>query len=305
MRHLLGLEHINLKTIRLIFDHAKNFKEIFQRPIKQVPTLRGKNIVSLFYENSTRTRASFDLAAKTLGASSVVMNIATSSVNKGETLIDTARNLAVMGIDAIIVRHPMSGAPHFLARHVNIPVINAGDGWHEHPTQALLDIYTMLEVCPRLHGKKVLIVGDIMHSRVARSNIWGLLKMGAKVTVVGPSIFMPKDIAKMGVNVSYDLDAVLPEADFINVLRVQLERHGADAFPSRREYTTLYGITEERIKKAKKKVVIMHPGPINRGVEIDSAVADGPYNVILNQVNNGVAIRMAIIYFLLTGEPLN
>ena len=301
MQHLLGLEDIDLKTIQLIFDQARMLKEIFLRPIKQVPTLRGKNIVSLFYENSTRTRASFDLAAKTLGASSVVMNVATSSVSKGETLIDTARNLEVMGIDAIIIRHQMSGAAQLLAQHLNIPIINAGDGCHEHPTQALLDIYTMLEVTPSLKGKKVVIVGDIAHSRVARSNIWGLLKMGAKVTVVGPSIFIPKDITKMGVTVSHNLDAVIPDADFINILRIQLERKGSDIFPSQREYTALYGITEERINKAKKKVVIMHPGPINRGVEIDSTVADGPYNVILNQVNNGVAIRMAIIYLLLGG----
>ena len=302
MQHLLGLEGIDLQTIQLIFDQASKFKEIFHRQIKQVPTLRGKNIVSLFYENSTRTRASFDLAAKTLGASSVVMNVASSSVNKGETLIDTARNLEVMGIDGIIIRHQMSGAPHLLAQKLKIPIINAGDGWHEHPTQALLDIYTMQEACPNLKGKKVIIVGDIAHSRVARSNIWGLLKLGAKITVVGPPIFIPKDINKMGVSVSYDLDSVLPEADFINVLRIQLERQGTNIFPSQREYTNLYGITEERIKKAKKNVVIMHPGPINRGVEIDSAVADGPYNVILNQVNNGVAIRMAIIYLLLTGR---
>ncbi|MFH1428601.1 MAG: aspartate carbamoyltransferase catalytic subunit [Candidatus Margulisiibacteriota bacterium] len=300
MKHLIGLEDIDLKTIQLIFDQARTFKEIFQRPIKQVPTLRGKNVVSLFYESSTRTRASFDLAVKSLGASSVSMNVATSSVNKGETLIDTARNLEVMGIDAIIIRHPMSGAPNLLAQRLNIPVINAGDGWHEHPTQALLDIYTMNEACPDLSGKKVIIVGDIAHSRVARSNIWGLLKMGVKVTVVGPSIFIPKDIDKMGVSVSNNLDEVLPEADFINVLRIQLERKGSDVFPSQREYTSLFGITEERIKKAKKNVRIMHPGPINRGVEIDSAVADGPYNVILNQVNNGVAIRMAIIYMLLS-----
>ncbi|MFC1478407.1 aspartate carbamoyltransferase catalytic subunit [Candidatus Margulisiibacteriota bacterium] len=302
MKHLLGLENTDLKTIQLIFDQARTFKEIFRRPIKQVPTLRGKNVVSLFYESSTRTRASFDLAVKSLGASSVSMNVATSSINKGETLIDTARNLEVMGIDAIIIRHPMSGAPDLLAQRLNIPVINAGDGWHEHPTQALLDMYTMLEACPDLKGKKVIIVGDIAHSRVARSNIWGLLKMGVKVTVVGPSIFIPKDIDKMGVSVSNNLDEVLPDADFINVLRIQLERKGSDVFPSQREYTSLFGITEERIKKAKKNVVIMHPGPINRGVEIDSAVADGPYNVILNQVNNGVAIRMAIIYMLLSGS---
>ncbi|MFA5928981.1 MAG: aspartate carbamoyltransferase catalytic subunit, partial [Candidatus Margulisiibacteriota bacterium] len=202
MKHLLGLEDVNLKTIQLIFDQARQFKEIFQRPVKQVPTLRGKNIVTLFYEPSTRTRTSFDVAAKALGASSIALNIATSSVSKGETLVDTARNLEVMGIDAIIIRHQMSGAPHLLAQHVNIPVINAGDGWHEHPTQGLLDMFTMLEASPSLKGKRVIIVGDIAHSRVARSNIWGLTKMGAKVTVVGPSILIPKDIDQMGVEVS-------------------------------------------------------------------------------------------------------
>jgi aspartate carbamoyltransferase catalytic subunit len=302
MNHCLGLEDLDLKTIRLIFDQARQFKEIFTRPIKQVPTLRGKTIASLFYESSTRTRASFDLAAKALGASTLGLNVATSSVNKGESLIDTVRNLEAMGIDAVIIRHQNSGAPHLVAKHVNIPVINAGDGFHEHPTQALLDMYTMLEICPDLKGKHVLIVGDIAHSRVARSNIWGLQKLGAKVTVVGPSIFMPKDVHQLGVQVSHELDAVLPEADFVNVLRVQLERRGGDVFPSRREYTALFGITEARIQRAHKKLVIMHPGPINRGVEIDSAVADGPYNVILNQVNNGVAIRMAIMYWLLTGD---
>jgi len=299
MSHLLGLEDIDLFTIKQILDQAKKFKEIFTRPIKQVPTLRGKTIAQLFYESSTRTRASFDMAIKTLGASSLNLNIAVSSVNKGETLIDTARNLEAMGVDAIIIRHPMSGAPYLLSKYLKIPIINAGDGQHEHPTQALLDIYTMREICPNLRGKTVLIVGDIAHSRVARSNIWGLLKLGAKVIVVGPSVFIPKDIVNMGVSVSNDLDKVLPKADFINVLRIQLERKGSDIFPSQREYTNLFGITETRIKKAKKNVVVMHPGPINRGVEIDSAVADGPYNVILNQVNNGITIRMAIIYLLL------
>lgn len=302
MENLLGLENTSIEDIKLIFDQAKKFKEVFKRQIKQVPALRGKNIVLMFYEPSTRTKTSFEIAAKALSASTLDFSVSFSSVNKGETLIDTARNLSAMGVDGIIIRHKNSGVVNLLAKNIDIPIINAGDGWHEHPTQALLDIYTMLEAKPTLKGKTVLIVGDIAHSRVARSNIWGLLKFGAKVIVVGPSIFMPKDIEKMGVEVSFDLDKALPKADFINVLRIQLERRGSDIFPSLSEYTELYGITEDRIKNAKKDLVIMHPGPINRGVEIDSAVADGPYNVILNQVNNGVAIRMAIIYLLLTSS---
>jgi len=301
-KDLLGLKDVSLEEIELIFKTAEGMREVFSRPIRRVPALVGKSIVSLFYEASTRTRTSFDMAAKMLSASTTNISAATSSIVKGETLLDTAKNLEVMGADAIIIRHSMAGAPQLVASHVKASVINAGDGFNEHPTQGLLDIFTMREKKGNLKGKRILIVGDIAHSRVARSNIWGLEKFGAKVTVVGPPTLLPKDIEKMGVNVSSNLDKEIREADIINVLRIQLERQGKSLFPSIDEYIKLFGINMERLKYAKKDVIIMHPGPINRGIELSSDVADGPYNVILDQVTNGVAIRMAILFLLLGGK---
>lgn len=301
-KDLLGLKDLSQDEINLILDTALGMKEVFERPVRKVPALLGKTVVTLFYEPSTRTRTSFDMAAKMLSANTSNIALSTSSVIKGETLIDTARNIEVMGTDAIIVRHSMAGAPHLVAENVKASVINAGDGCNEHPSQGLLDIFTMREKKGALRGKKILIVGDISHSRVARSNIWGLTKLGAKVTVVGPPTMMPQGIEEMGVKVSFYLDQEIKDADFIYVLRIQKERQGKDLFPSLKEYTDLFGITLERLKKAKKDITIMHPGPINRGVEITSEVADGPYNVILNQVTNGVAVRMAILFLLLGGK---
>ena len=301
-KDLLGLKDISLEEMELIFETTKGMREIFSRPIRRVPALVGKSVISLFYEASTRTRTSFDMAAKMLSASTTNISAATSSTVKGETLLDTARNLEVMGADAIIIRHSMAGAPHFVAKHVKASVINAGDGFDEHPTQGLLDIFTMREKKGSLKGKRVLIVGDIAHSRVARSNIWGLKKLGAKVTVVGPKTLLPKDIEKMGVAASSDLEEEIKGADIINVLRIQLERQKKCLFPSLDEYIKFFGINSERMKKAKRDVIIMHPGPINRGIELSSEVADGPYNVILDQVTNGVAIRMAILFLLLGGK---
>jgi aspartate carbamoyltransferase catalytic subunit len=299
-KDLLGLKDLTAEEITFILDQAKSFKEVFKRPVKQVPALRGKTIVNLFYEPSTRTRTSFDMAVKMLGAGTNNITVAASSVQKGETLIDTVRNLEMTGIAGIIIRHSMSGAPHLVAHSVNVPVINAGDGFNEHPTQGLLDIFTMREVKGDLNGKNVVIVGDIMHSRVARSNIWGLKKLGANVTVVSPPTLMPKDVETMGVEVSYDLDTALPKADFVNILRMQSERQQGDIFiPSKREYNRLFGLSAERMKQAKKGLVVLHPGPMNRGIEIDTDVADGPNNVILEQVTNGVAVRMAVIFLLL------
>lgn len=299
MDNLLGLKDLSLDDIMLIFEQAKIFKsQLLNSDSLNLP-LQGKKVVNFFAESSTRTKASFEIAITNLGAYSINLDVALSSLNKGETLLDTAKNLEAMGIDALVIRHQMSGTPNLLSNFLKIPIINAGDGLHEHPTQALLDIYTMLEHNPTLKDKEVVLVGDIAHSRVARSNIWGLLKFGAKVTVVGPPMFIPHAIEKLGVEISYNLEDVLPKADFINVLRLQLERQGADIFPSAGEYIQQYGLSEKILSKAKKNIVIMHPGPINRGVEIESAVADGPYNVILNQVQNGVAIRMAIMYLLL------
>ncbi|MCX5725788.1 MAG: aspartate carbamoyltransferase catalytic subunit [Candidatus Saganbacteria bacterium] len=301
-KHLLGLKDLSADEINLVLDTAIGMKEVFERPIKRVPALLGKTVVTLFYEPSTRTRTSFEMAAKMLSANITNIALSTSSIVKGETLIDTAKNIEVMGVDAIVIRHSMAGAPHLVAENVKASVINAGDGCNEHPSQGLLDIFTMREKKGALRGKKVLIVGDISHSRVARSNIWGLTKLGAKVTVVGPATMMPKGIEDMNVKVSYDLDDEIKDADFINVLRIQKERQGKDMLPSLKEYAELFGITAKRLKKAKEDVIIMHPGPINRGVEITSEVADGPYNVILDQVTNGVAIRMAILFLLLGGN---
>jgi aspartate carbamoyltransferase catalytic subunit len=301
-KDLLGLKDLSLEEIKLILKTARSMKEVAARPIPKVPTLLGKHIVTLFYEPSTRTRTSFNMAAKILSANITNVAISSSSVVKGENLIDTVKNLEVMGVDSIIIRHSMAGAPHLAGKNSRISIINAGDGFNEHPTQGLLDIFTMQEKKGRLTGKKVIIVGDIAHSRVARSNIWGLTKLGAKVTVIGPPTMMPKDIEKMKVDVSYRLDEEIKDADFIYMLRIQKERQERGLFPSVEEYAKLYGLNSERMKKAKKDAVVMHPGPINRGVEITSEVADGPYNVILDQVTNGVAVRSALLFLLLGGK---
>jgi aspartate carbamoyltransferase catalytic subunit len=301
-KDLLGLRDLPVEDLNLILDTASSMKEIISRPIPKVPALLGKSVCLLFYENSTRTRTSFEAAAKMLSANTTNVAIATSSAAKGETLIDTAKNLEAVGHQAFVIRHNMAGAPHLLARNLKASVINAGDGADEHPSQGLLDIFTMREKKGSLKGKKVVIVGDIAHSRVARSNIWGLNKLGARVSVVGPATLLPKDIEKMGVKASYDLEEELEDADFINVLRIQLERQGKGLFPSLEEYHELFGLTAKKLSRAKKDIVVLHPGPINRGVEISSEVADGPYNVILDQVQNGVAIRMAILFLLLGGR---
>jgi aspartate carbamoyltransferase catalytic subunit len=309
-KSLLGLKDASLEEINLILDTAESMAEVLKRPIPRIPTLNGKAIALLFYEPSTRTRTSFEMAARTMSASTTSLAPSTSSVVKGETLIDTVKNIQAMGCDAIVIRHSASGAAELVDANVSVPVINAGDGSNEHPTQGLLDIYTMRSKKGSLKGKKIVIVGDIKHSRVARSNIWGLIKMGAKVSVVAPPTLMPPEIEKMGVKVSYDLDSEIRDADFINVLRLQLERQQRGLFPSIEEYSELYGITLDRLKKCRSDVIIMHPGPINRGVELSSEVADlqakagGPSNVILDQVTNGVAVRMAVFYLLLGGKKI-
>lgn len=299
-KDLLGLEYLSKEEIELILDSAKSFKEVLARPLRKVPALRGKTVVNLFYEPSTRTRVSFEVAAKRLSAD--VINIVTesSSIQKGETLIDTGRNLEALKADVIIVRHNCSGAPMALSRAVDISVVNAGDGWHEHPTQALLDIFTLREKLGGIAGLNVSIIGDIAHSRVARSNIWGLRKLGANVTVCAPEKLIPDQVGKLGVMITYDVEEALKKADAINVLRMQFERDRAGAFPSKVEYFKKFGITEERLKKAKKDIVVMHPGPINRGVEMSTEVADGANSVILEQVTNGIAVRMAVLYLVAT-----
>lgn len=301
-KDLLGLKDLAAEEIKLILDTARSMKEIMARPIPKVPTLLGKHIVTLFYEPSTRTRTSFNTAAKVLSANVTNVAVSSSSVAKGENLIDTVKNLEVMGLDCIVIRHSMGGAPHLAARNCQAAVINAGDGTNEHPTQGLLDIFTMIDKRKTVKGKKVLIVGDIAHSRVARSNIWGLKKLGAEIVVIGPPTLMPEGIEELGVKVSYRLDDEIPDADFINVLRIQKERMEKGFFPSIEEYAELYGLNGDRMKKAKPDVIVMHPGPINRGVEITSEVADGPFNVILEQVTNGVAVRTAILFLLLGGK---
>lgn len=299
---LLGLRLLSQQDIEYILEQAIYFKDILARPIKQLPALRGRTLLNLFCEPSTRTKCSFDMAIKNLGASAMAVTMNTSSVTKGESLLDTVKNLEAMGVDGIIIRHSMGGVPQFIADHTDLPVINAGDGFCEHPTQALLDIFTMQEQKGYLKGKKAVILGDIKHSRVARSNIWGLTKLGCKVVVCGPPTLIPEDIAATGVEVCYDLKEALSGADFINVLRIQLERQKSGLFPSVREYHEKFGINAKSLKYAKKDVTIMHPGPINRGLEITSDVADGPYNVILQQVTNGIAIRMAVLFALLTRQ---
>ena len=295
-KDLIGLEYLSREEIEFILETAASFKEVSTRDIKKVPALRGKTVVNLFYEPSTRTRVSFEVASKRLSADVINIAAETSSVRKGETLIDTGRNIQALKADAIVVRHNYSGAAAILARSLDISVVNAGDGWHEHPTQALLDIFTLKEKLGRIEGLKVSIVGDIAHSRVARSNIWGLTKLGARVTVCAPEMLIPPEIEKMGVLVSNDIDAALKEADAVNVLRMQFERDNENAFPKQLEYFNNFGITEERLEKAKRDIVVMHPGPINRGIEISSGVADGPNSVILEQVTNGIAVRMAVLF---------
>ncbi|MBN1913611.1 MAG: aspartate carbamoyltransferase catalytic subunit [Candidatus Omnitrophica bacterium] len=295
-KDLLGLEELSKEELELILSTAESFKEVSTREIKKVPALRGKTVVNLFYEPSTRTRVSFEVAAKRLSADVINIAAEASSARKGETLIDTGRNIEALKADIIVVRHNASGAAAMLARNVNISVVNAGDGWHEHPTQALLDIFTLKETLGRIEGLKVSIVGDIAHSRVARSNIWGLAKLGAQVTVCAPRILMPPGIEEMGARISYDIDEALHDADAVNVLRMQFERDEQKAFPNQFEYLEAFGVTQERLKKAKKDIIVMHPGPINRGIEMSSEVADGANSVILEQVTNGIAVRMAVLF---------
>jgi aspartate carbamoyltransferase catalytic subunit len=297
-KHLLGIKDLTAKDIETIFTTADNFKAILNRPIKKVPTLRDITIVNLFYENSTRTRISFELAEKRLGADTINFATSTSSVSKGETLIDTVNNILSMKVDMVVMRHSASGAPHFLSNYINVPIINAGDGTNEHPTQALLDAYTIREKHKTLKGKKIAIIGDIMHSRVALSNIYCLKKLGAEVTVAGPATLIPQHIQSLGVNVSYNVEETLAWCDVANVLRIQLERQSVPLFSTLREYSLYYGVNKKMLDNLDKEITIMHPGPINRGVEISSDVADSNHSVILNQVENGVAIRMAILYLL-------
>ena len=303
-RHLLGLEGMSKEEIQLILDTATSFKKVLERPIPKVPTLRGTTVANLFFEPSTRTRISFELAEKRLSADLVNFSASTSSVLKGETLRDTARNIEAMKVDMVVIRHSSPGAAHFLANCLDSAIINAGDGAHEHPTQALLDMLTLRERFGTLTGLKVLIVGDIEHSRVARSNIYGLNTMGAEVAICGPATLLPVEIEHLGVKVYHNLDEILSQVQVVNVLRIQLERQGKGLFPSLREYRQLFGITAERFKRVGRELVIMHPGPINRGVEIDSEVADSIQSVILQQVTNGVAVRMAVLYLLAGGGEI-
>ncbi|MCX6143144.1 MAG: aspartate carbamoyltransferase catalytic subunit [Ignavibacteriales bacterium] len=297
-RHLLGLDGMAKEELALILDTAVSFREVLDRPIKKVPPLQGKTVVNLFFESSTRTRISFELAERRLSADVVNFTTAASSVSKGETLKDTARNIEAMKIDMVVIRHAAPGSAHFLTRVVDANVINAGDGTHEHPTQGLLDMYTLREKFGTLEGLRVCIVGDISHSRVARSNIFGLTTMGAKVSVCGPATLIPKDIEQLGVKVYHRLDGIIPEVDVLNVLRIQLERQKSGLFPSLREYHRFFGVTKEKVSKAPKPITIMHPGPINRDVELSADLADSEHSVILQQVTNGVAIRMAVLYLL-------
>ena len=301
-KHLLGIKDLKTEDIQLILSTATQFKEVLQRPVKKVPTLRDVTIVNLFYENSTRTRISFELAEKRLSADVVNFTVSSSSAAKGETLLDTVNNILSMKVDMVVMRHSASGAPHYLSKHIDAAIINAGDGINEHPTQALLDAFSMQEKKGSLAGLKVAIIGDIMHSRVALSNIYLLKKMGAEVMVSGPPTLIPTYLQKaMDLRVEYNIDKALAWCDVANVLRIQLERQNQPLFSSLREYNLAYGITKNRLDKLNKEIVIMHPGPINRGVEIDSNVADSPHSIILDQVENGVAVRMACLY-LLTGR---
>ena len=302
-KDLVGLEELSAEQIRLILDTAEPFKEVSERAIKKVPALRGKTIVNLFFEASTRTRISFEFAEKRLSADTVNVSSSGSSVSKGETLVDTARNLEAMRIDMVVIRHPSSGAAQFLASRIRSNVINAGDGKHEHPTQGLLDLLTLRDKFGRIEGLKVAICGDVLHSRVARSNLWGLLKLGAQVAFCGPATLIPREFAQLGVHMIPRIEDAIAWADALNVLRLQLERMQAGFLPSLREYNRVFGVSSERLAKAPKDLLILHPGPMNRGVEIDSDVADGPHSVILPQVTNGVAVRMAVLYLLAGGSP--
>ncbi len=297
-RHLLGLEDTPESDITLILDTAETFSEVIERKIKKVPTLRGITIVNLFYEPSTRTRISFELAEKRLSADTVNFTTSTSSVKKGESLRDTVQNIEAMKIDMAVVRHSSPGAPYFLTNCMDANIINAGDGSHEHPTQALLDMYTIRKKYGRLKGLRVLLVGDVKHSRVIRSNLWGLQTMGADVALCGPSTLLPREVERFGCDVYTNLDEALEGVDVVNVMRIQLERQQAGLFPSQREYTNLFGLTKDRLKRLNKNFTIMHPGPINRGVEISSEVADSKHSVILEQVTNGQSVRMAVLYLL-------
>jgi len=297
-KHLLGIKYLNEEDLHLIFETADQFKEVINRPIKKVPSLRDITVANMFFENSTRTRISFELAEKRLSADIVNFSASASSVKKGETLLDTVNNVLSMKVDMVVMRHPAPGAPQFLARHINANIINAGDGTHEHPTQALLDAYSIREKLGGCAGKNIAIFGDITHSRVALSNIFCLKKLGAKVRVCGPPTLIPKYLPQLGVEVSHDVRKTLEWCDVANVLRIQLERQDIKYFPSLREYSQYFGINRELLDSLNKKVVIMHPGPINRGVEITSDVADSEHSIILQQVENGVAIRMAVLYLL-------
>ncbi|MBX2901505.1 MAG: aspartate carbamoyltransferase catalytic subunit [Cyclobacteriaceae bacterium] len=297
-RHLLGIKNITAKDIELIFETADTFKEVINRPIKKVPSLRDVTIANIFFENSTRTRLSFELAEKRLSADVVNFSASTSSVKKGETLLDTVHNILAMKVDMVVMRHASVGAPHFLSRHIKANIVNAGDGTHEHPTQALLDTYSIREKLGDVHGKNVAIIGDILHSRVALSNIFALQKLGAKVMVCGPPTLLPKFIGSLGVQVELDVRKALEWCDVANVLRIQLERQQIKYFPSLREYTLYYGITKKMLDSLKREIVVMHPGPINRGVELSSDAADSAHSIILDQVENGVAVRMAVLYLL-------
>lgn len=297
-KHLLGIKDITREDIELIFETADNFKEVINRPIKKVPSLRDVTIANVFFENSTRTRLSFELAQKRLSADVINFSASNSSVKKGETLLDTVNNILAMKVDMIVMRHASPGAPHFLARHIKANIVNAGDGTHEHPTQALLDAYSIREKLGAVSGKKIAIIGDILHSRVALSNIFALQKLGAKVMVCGPPTLLPKYINQLGVQVELDIHKALDWCDVANVLRIQLERQQIKYFPSLREYSLYYGINKKLLDNLKKEIVLMHPGPINRGVELSSDAADSQHSVILDQVENGVAVRMAVLYLL-------
>jgi aspartate carbamoyltransferase catalytic subunit len=295
-KHILGLEELTAEEITLVLDTAESMKEVSERDVKKVPALRGVTVCNLFFEPSTRTRSSFEIAEKRLSADVLNFTSSQSSVVKGESLLDTARNIEAMGASMIVIRHPMSGAPWLLAKELGSSIINAGDGSHEHPSQALLDLFTIRQIKGKIEGLKVVIVGDILHSRVARSNIWGFMKLGAEVRVVGPPTLVPKYIENIGVKAFFSLDQAIDEADVIIMLRIQKERQDSEYFPSLREYSRFYGLTRGKLGRADKEVIVMHPGPINRGVELSSDIADGPGSVILEQVSNGIAVRMAMFY---------
>lgn len=301
IKHLIGLEGVPKEDLSIIFDTAFSFREVLERPVKKVPTLKGKTIVNLFFENSTRTKMSFDLAEKRLSADSISFSAGSSSLKKGETFRDTIQNIHAMKIDAVVMRHPTPGSSKLLTEFVDAVVINAGDGTHEHPTQAILDMMSIKEKFGDFQGLKVAIIGDILHSRVALSNIYGLKTMGAEVMLCGPPTFIPKGIESLGVKVTHSLTEALEWSDVINILRIQLERQGKSLIPSLREYRDVYGVTRDKLDKLNKNLTIMHPGPINRGVEIDSDIADSEHSIILHQVLNGVASRMAILYLLVGG----